>query len=70
MALAHPKNYKRCLFCSKWTGDAGLVFKNPQVGYEYKTGVYGKCMQNNSSQPCTGGVGCRDYSPSYEASRL
>ena len=70
MAQAHPKNYKRCVFCKKWGGNANLVFKSPQVGYEYKASVFGKCMQNNSTQPATGGLGCRTYAPSYEAEKL
>jgi hypothetical protein len=68
--LFHPKNGKRCMLCKRWGGDAALVFKSPQTGYEYSTGIFGKCMKNGSNQASTNGNSCRDYEPSYEASRL
>lgn len=68
--LFHPNNGKRCAFCKRWTGNANLVPKNKQVGFEYDSGVYGKCLANGSSQPSTGGANCRDYEASPEASRL
>lgn len=68
--LFHPKNGKRCAFCKRWTGDARLIFKSPQVGYQFTTGVFGKCMKNGSTQTSTSGNGCKDYEPGVEASRL
>lgn len=69
-SLFHPKNGKRCAFCKRWNGDANLVFKNSQMGYQFTTGVYGKCMKNGGNQASTNGVNCRDYEPSTEANRL
>ena len=68
--LFHPKNGKRCALCKRWGGDANLVFKTPQTGYQFTTGVYGKCMKNGSNQVSTNGVNCRDYEPSVEANKL
>lgn len=68
--LFHPKNGKRCAFCKRWDGNANPVFKNPQTGFQFTTGVSGKCMKNGSRQASTNGNGCRDYEPSVEASKL
>ena len=69
---SHPKNYKRCVFCKRWTGEnaANPVFKSPQTGFQFNIGVYGKCAKNGSNQPSTGGVNCRDYEPSPTANRV
>jgi len=68
--IAHPKKAQKCAFCKRWNGDAKLIFKNQHVGYEYESGVYGKCMATNSNQPSTNGAYCKNYEPSVEASRL
>jgi hypothetical protein len=68
--VLHPKNGKRCAFCKRWNGNANLTFKNPQAGFEYMLGVYGKCMANNSNQPSSGGTSCPKYEPNVEAYRL
>lgn len=68
--LFHPKNGSRCAFCKRWNGDANIVFKNPQMGFEFTTGVYGKCMKKGGNMVSTTGHNCRDYEPSPEASRL
>ena len=62
-ATAHPKNTKKCAFCRKWDGDANLVFKSPQVGFQYDLGKYAKCMKNGSTQPSGGGTVCNYYEP-------
>ena len=69
-AVLHPKNVKRCAFCKRWDGDANLVFKSPQAGYQFESSVYGKCFKNNSKQLASGGVNCKDYEPSPEANKL
>jgi len=66
---ALPKNYKRCVFCKSWNGNADLVFRNPQLGYQFTSDVRGKCMKNGSTQAASGGSNCRSYEPSYEASK-
>ena len=70
LAMGHPNNGTKCVFCKKWTGDANLTFKSKIAGYQYTAGVYGKCMYGGGNQPSTGGANCRNYEPSYEASRL
>jgi len=67
---AHPKNGSKCAFCKRWNGDAALTFKSPVVGFQFSTGVFGKCMATNSNQASTNGAGCKNYEPSVEASRL
>jgi hypothetical protein len=69
-ALYHPKKGSKCAFCKRWNGNADLVFKHPSTGFEFTTGVFGKCMATNSNQPSTGGQQCRNYEPSVEASKL
>ena len=69
-AIAHPKKMQYCAFCKRWNGDAELVFKSPTAGFQYTTGVFGKCMATNSNRPSTSGQGCKSYEPSVEASRL
>ena len=68
----HPKKQPRgqCAFCKRWNGDAEVAFKNPQAGFEFKLGKFGTCMVFGSTQPSTGGSGCKSYEPSVEASRL
>ena len=68
--IAHPKRTKYCAFCKRWNGNADLEFKSPTTGFQFTTGVYGKCMATNSNQPSTAGSNCRNYEPSVEASRL
>ena len=68
--IAHPKKTQKCAFCKRWNGDAGLEFKNPAMGFQFTTGVFGKCMASNSNQVSTNGSGCSNYEPSVEASRL
>ena len=70
VATYHPKRGPKCAFCKRWDGDAKLTFKSPVVGFQYTTGVYGKCMATNSNQASTNGAGCKKYEPSVEASRL
>ena len=67
---AFPKNGAKCVFCKFWTGDAKLVPVSKQRGYQFESGVMGKCLQGNSNQPSTGGVNCRKYMQSPEASKL
>ena len=67
--IFHPKRTKRCAFCKRWDGDAKLVFKNPQMGFEFIT-AQGKCMATNNKRPSTDGHSCKHYEPSVEASRL
>lgn len=69
-ALAHPKKTQLCAFCKRWSGNADLKFKNVSSGFQYTTGVFGKCMATNATKPCTTGHGCKQYEPSVEASRL
>jgi hypothetical protein len=40
------------------------------MGFEFTTGVYGKCMKKGGNMVSTTGHNCRDYEPSPEASRL
>lgn len=68
--LFHPKKGKRCAFCKRWNGDANLVFKSPQTGFQFTTGVFGKCMKYGGTKVSTNGDGCKDYAPSVEADRL
>lgn len=68
--LFHPKNGKRCALCKRWDGNANLIFKSPTTGFQFTTGVFGKCMATNSNQVSTGGTSCRHYEPSVDASRL
>ena len=68
--VAHPKKGSKCAFCKRWDGDAKLTFKTPIVGFQFRTGVFGKCFATNSNQASTNGAGCKHYEPSVEASRL
>lgn len=70
MATGHPKNGSKCIFCKYWNGDAKIVIKSRTIGIEFQNGVYGKCIKRNANMPSTGGVGCRDYEISYEASKV
>ena len=65
----HPKRNQICAFCKRWNGDANLIFKHPH-GFQVTTGVVGKCMVTNNNRQSTHGVGCRDYEPSADASKL
>ncbi len=66
--VAHPRTVKKCVFCKRWSGDANMIFKSPQSGFQFDLGVYGRCMANNSNQPSSGS--CSNYEPSAEASRI
>lgn len=68
--FAHPKKTKKCVLCKRWNGDADLVFKDQHQGFQFTSGVYGKCVINGASKPSTAGTGCKDYAPSVEAERL
>lgn len=69
-ATAHPKKVQLCAFCKRWDGDANLKFKSPLVGFEYTTGVFGRCMVHNGLRPSTSSVRCPHYTPSVEAEKL
>jgi hypothetical protein len=67
---AHPKRVQKCAFCKRWNGNAELEFRSSSTGFQFTSGVYGKCMANNSNQVSTAGAGCKKYEHSVEASRL
>ncbi len=64
----NPKRSKICVFCEYWTGDAGLVFVNSSVGYEYEAMAVGKCMRNNQNKYTYSG--CTKYEPNAAARRM
>lgn len=70
--VAHPKQVKFCVFCKRWNGNADLEFKSPTAGFQFTTGVPGKCMATNGVIGSTGNntSNCKRYEPSVEASRL
>lgn len=67
--VAHPKRMKYCVFCKRWNGNADLEFKSPTTGFQFTTGVYGKCMATNATKH-SNGYDCKHYEPSVEANRL
>lgn len=70
MAIGHPKNGSKCVFCKYWNGNANIVIKSRTMGIEFQNGVLGKCIKNNANKFSTDGLGCRDYEISYEASKV
>ena len=64
----HPKNWKHCVFCKYWMGNANLEFRSMAVGYEYDITASGKCMKKNMSMSANSM--CSMYAPSYEATKL
>jgi len=72
MGFAHPARTKLCVFCNRWTGNANLKLKNPNVGYEFNGSTLGKCSRNNGTFPANSRIAdkCEFYDPSMEARRL
>lgn len=54
--ISIPDNYRRCVFCTKWKGNASHANK-------FKSGVYGTCVMYNRDQLSTDGIDCKDFEP-------
>ena len=69
--LVHPKNRKFCTFCKRWSGDARLVIKPPNIGIEFETQAPGQCLQKGGIRGAAAlDTGCKYFAPCVEADKL
>ncbi len=64
-----PTTHKYCVFCQYWVGDAGLEFKNPQLGFQFESTASGKCAKigNNMKTAGYNSCACKYFTPNEKA---
>lgn len=69
--IAHPKKTEFCAFCKRWSGEAALVIKPPNIGIVFETQAQGQCLfKGGLRRAGTVESGCRYFAPCVEADKL